>query len=125
MSDSRFNNKQEFGYAPQMGTPDEWEDEERRAGRKYRSAYSLILGDAPKCGAGDHETARAYVRLIDRAIEQGHWTHAEWVRLYRLKKKWQGRADGKNEYFESYGTGQMPSQKDKDKAKTKGQAANG
>lgn len=75
---------------------------------RYRSAYSVMVGDAPVCAPGDHDAARRHLKKLEAARDRGMWSHNEWNRLYDLIKKWRGRAEGKSEYFEKYGTQRMP-----------------
>ena len=79
-------------------------------GAVLRSAYSTIIGDAPKCDRADHVAAREYLRRIELAIDQGGWKGSERTRLYRMRKTWKARAEGKDPRFEIAGTrpGRLP-----------------
>lgn len=71
--------------------------------KAHGAAYRAIIGAAPVCQPGDHRTARLYLKKIYAAVKIGHWTPVEWARLYKLKRKWEGRAKGQDQYFELYG----------------------
>jgi hypothetical protein len=73
-------------------------------GRTLRSAYYPIIGDAPDCGPGERDKARAHWERIEKAIEIGGWSGPERTRLYRLRDKWKARAEGKDARFEVAGT---------------------
>lgn len=68
------------------------------------AGYRTILGDVPKCGPGDLDAAKRYLARIERALEHGGWTRSERNRLYRLRDKWQARADGKDPRYNVVGT---------------------
>lgn len=86
----------------------EWiEAEEKAAGRNYGSGYKYKLyqhGFYEPIPPGDRERAALRVLQLDRVIEEGMWTKKENGRLWAMRKKWQQRAEGKNAYFEKYGT---------------------
>ena len=60
------------------------------------SAYYAIIGPPPECGPGDRELALAYLHKIELAIVQGGWTHAEKIRLKKLRTRWERRAFGRD-----------------------------
>lgn len=78
--------------------------EDREAhGWAYRSRYLTITGPHPVLGPGDHAGARAYLLLIEQAIDRGGWTDNERTRLHRLRRVWSSRAAGQDHRFNLYG----------------------
>lgn len=101
--------KADFGYGSVQRSVEAFERVEREAypaQHHPRSAYSLIVGDVPILTPGDRHGAEMFLMQIERAIEQGGWTRAEWNRLYRMREKWKARAQGKCARFNLFGNRQ-------------------
>lgn len=86
------------------------EDDREERGRgwgkkKIRAAFYAVIGEYPACAAADHATARTYLNKIHEAqAMKGSWSKSEVGRLSMIEKKWRERAEGRNWYFELYGT---------------------
>jgi hypothetical protein len=92
-------------------------------GHKWRSAYRQLLGDTPKCGPDDRDTARQFLARIEQALDTyiqdeggtfsdysdhwservSPWTDAERRRLTRMRATWKARAEGRDIRFVHYG----------------------
>lgn len=85
---------------------DKRDAQERRArnGAALPSSYRSLIGEAPRCGAGDTDKAAAFVARIDNAIARGRWSSYECSRLHKLRDKWARRASGKDQRFNWAGT---------------------
>lgn len=103
-----------FGHLRPIDVADREEREAR--GQALPATYRHILGPTPKCRAGDTATAKQFVARIQQAIDSGHegreeWSTSEWARLYRLRSKWQKRANGEDARFmEAGNVGGTPNQ---------------
>lgn len=75
-------------------------------GQRPRSAYLAVIGESPKAGADDRETARIYLAKIEAALddEQLHLTHAERQRLRERRLVWKRRAEGTDPRYKLVGT---------------------
>jgi hypothetical protein len=67
-------------------------------------AYREVLGSAPDCAPGDTEAARRYLDKIAAVLAKGGLTRSDRSMLYRMRDKWQLRADGKDPRFNVVGT---------------------
>ena len=75
----------------------------RRPGTNWRAAYVATLGETPTIQGGNREEARRYLRQVEEIIDRGGWTKSEQGRLYRMREKWQRRADGGDAVFNVVG----------------------
>lgn len=61
------------------------------------------LPDAPTCGAGDLQAARAYVQTLQAALDQDGWSQNQ-RRVIRIRLgKWKLRAAGLDDYYNRRG----------------------
>lgn len=62
------------------------------------------LDPAPICLGGDHRAAQTHARKIAAALEQSGWSPGQRYVLRESYRKWLLRAEGRDSYFEKYGT---------------------
>lgn len=62
------------------------------------------LPDAPDCLAADHGKALAYVGLLAAALNQSGWSAHQRDRIRAKYRKWLLCAEGRDPYFEQWGT---------------------
>jgi hypothetical protein len=62
------------------------------------------LPPAPICLPKDHKAARLYAQVLKKALEQTGWSAGQRAVLYRQYRKWLIRGDGRDEFFEEFGT---------------------
>lgn len=97
--------------AERLPTRAEQEDTQTKAAYGIpvlRSCYLTMLDLPTEVGPGDHALARSITSRIDRCIEvAGRWTPNERRRLYRMRKKWEHRASGRDVGFNLRGWQQM------------------
>ena len=79
------------------------QEEEVAHGIKLGSSYQWLL-ESYHCEPGDLRAAREYLHKIELVIQEGGWSHYEFDRLYKLRKKWKIRAAGLDPRFMSHGT---------------------
>lgn len=81
--------------------------EEKQIARERRQIlaprYIDELGSAPILEPGDIEGAKRRLAQITRLIEKGGWTKDERNRLKRMRRKWQKKAAGQDEWFNIHG----------------------
>ncbi len=61
------------------------------------------LPDAPTCGAGDLSSARQYLEVLTKALEQDGWSQGQRREIRRRMLKWRVRTLGVDEYFNRRG----------------------
>ncbi len=66
------------------------------------------LDPAPDCLPGEHHKALRYLKAIETALGQHGWTARQRIRLRSQFRKWILRAEGRDPYFEKYGTFPRP-----------------
>lgn len=66
------------------------------------------LPRSPLCLPADHKSAQLYVSTIATALDANGWSRTQRVYLRALYRKWLLRAEGRDSYFERYGTFSRP-----------------
>lgn len=62
------------------------------------------LPRAPLCLPGQHKKANEYAALLADALRQSGWSRTQRTRLRDRYRVWVWRAEGRDGYFEQYGT---------------------
>lgn len=62
------------------------------------------LAPAPDCLQGEHLKAVEYVRVLEAALEQPGWSQTQRQRIRTKYRKWLLCAEGRDPYFEQFGT---------------------
>lgn len=65
--------------------------------------WRSVIGPTPVLKPGDHRGAAGFLGRIDDAVRAGGWTKQERNGLKRLRRKWQEKVNGENEFFEMCG----------------------
>lgn len=75
-------------------------------GRRWQATWRRITGMAPACGPGDRGAARRYLAGVEAALDMAseEWTPSEQSHLYRIRRVWRRRAEGRDARFEVVGT---------------------
>lgn len=70
------------------------DDKRGRVPRKPHYSRTFYQFLPPPPSVPDKLQARVYLSAVEKLVNRGGWTRAEWVGLRRLQKRWQRRVDG-------------------------------
>ena len=76
--------------------------------REAYQRYDEMVGPVPLCSPGNRRLAREFLDKIEAAIAARGWPPTLQNRLYRMREKWQLRADGRDIRFEIMGNASRP-----------------